>query len=392
MTDTNDADETILRAQAMVEMAVGHRLELAGEPHGLRGAIVDGVVLRIDGISARFREQFDHLRTPSSRRIPDAFYADEQETENELQKVAAGVRTAMALGGVFGDPFDIEQNIAADLTPTGSWARRSEASRVPRPPTRPGVLGWSLDQVPWLDKSDFEWPHAEAEALTGVRQLFGANAERARVAEAPYTGWAQLGLIERQGTFASRHPANPARQVLVMSGLEVCDGAAPGNSGPLSNLPPALSAHPYPDLVTGPDQDTAREAVATMRKPLAALVFYEQTACAPSHERGPGLHQFCLTPQLEIVAMLGLRPETPAIRHVLVDDEGPALVCRQWRSFLIHDGNYGPLEPAVVGADLIIRSDLYDILEGTIGADRIDLGLTIRHHQGSEPGDDTDDQ
>ncbi len=387
----SDRDE-LLRAQAMVAMAVGDRLELAEEPPGFRLAITGGVLARLDSITARMREQFEHLRTPSSRRIPDAYYADEQETENELQKVGAGLRAAMALGGIFGDPFEIERGLAADLTPTGIWARRSEASRVPRPTTRPAAFDWSRQPIPWVDDQDFEWPPADAEALTGIRQLAGDEAERVRVGEVPFTDWVQLGFIERQRTFATRYPTNPGRQVLLMAGLEVCDGPPPTNSGPLSELPPGLWAHQYNDLVSGLDQDGARAAVATDRKPLAALVSFEQTPGAPSKERGLGLHQFCLTPQLEIVALLGLRPETPAIRHTLIDDHGQAIVCRQWRSYLVHDGNYGPLEPAVIGADLIIRRDLFDILEATIGADRIDLGLTVRHHLGPESRNDTDDQ
>jgi hypothetical protein len=386
-----DGDE-LLRAQAMVAMAVGDRLELAEEPPGFRLAITGGVLARLGSITARMRDQFEHLRTPSSRRIPDAYYADEQETENELQKVGAGLRAAIALGGSVGDPFEIERDLAADLTPTGIWARRGEASRVPRPTTRPAVFDWSLEPIPWIDDEAFNWPPADADALTGTRQLAGDEAERVRVGEVPFTDWVQLGFIERQRTFATRYPTNPGRQVLLIAGLEVCDGPPPANSGPLSELPPGLWAYAYTDLVSGLDQDGARAAVATIRKPLAALVSFEQTSGAPSQERGLGLHQFCLTPQLEIVALLGLRPETPAIRHTLVDDQGQAMVCRQWRSYLVHDGNYGPLEPAVVGADLIIRRDLFDILEAAIGANRIDLGLTVRHHQGPQSHNDTEDQ
>jgi len=386
-----DRDD-FLRAQAMVAMAIGDRLELAGEPPGFRGAITDGVLVRLDSINARFRDQFDHLRAPSSRRIPDAYYADELETENELQKVGAGLRAALALGGILGDPFEIERSIAADLTPTGVWARRSEASRVPRPTTRPAVFEWSLHPIPWVEDKDFEWPPADAEALTGVRQLVGDQAERVRVGEVPFTDWVQLGFVERQGTFGTRYPKSPGRQVLLMSGLEVCAGSPPANSGPLSELPPGLWAHRYTDLDSGLDQARARVAIAASRMPLTALVSYEQTLGAPSKDRGLGLHQFCLTPQLEIVAFLDLRPETPALRHVLIDDHGPGIVCRQWSSYLIHGGNYGPLEPAVVGADLIIRPDLFDTVEATIGADRIDLGLTVRHHQGPEPGDGPDGQ
>src|SRR5660397_295227 len=108
-----------------------------------------------------------------------------------------------------------------------------------------------------------------------------------------FTDWVQLGFVERQGTFGTRYPKSPGRQVLLMSGLEVCAGSPPANSGPLSELPPGLWAHRYTDLDSGLDQARARVAIAASRMPLTALVSYEQTLGAPSKDRGLGLHQFC---------------------------------------------------------------------------------------------------
>jgi len=385
-----DRDEDIQRAQAMVTMAIGDRLSAISEPQGVRDAVTDGVLARLDSITSRLRNQFDHLRTQGSRRIPDAYYADEMETENELQKVSAGLRAAMALAGIFGSPLEIEEYLAAELSPTGVWARRSEASRVPRPPTRPAAFEWSQVPIPWAEDKDFAWPPEGATALAQARQFVGADAERIRVDEAPYAQWVQLGFVERQLTFATRYPKVPSRQIFLMSGLEVSDGAPPLNSAPLSELPPYLWESPFCDLVPGMDQERARAALRGTRQPLAGLVSFEQTSGAPATSRGLGLNQFCLTPQLEIVALLGLRPETPALRHVLIDDIGPGIVCRQWRSHLIHDGRYGPMEPAVQGSDLLIRPDLFEILEATVGPDRMALGFTVRHDQGLLPDEDTD--
>jgi hypothetical protein len=122
------------------------------------------------------------------------------------------------------------------------------------------------------------------------------------------------------------------------------------------------------------------------------MVNYQMAVGSPAYDRGLGLHEFCLAPRIEVIALLGLRPETPALRHVLIDAGGPALVCRQWRSYLIHAGDYGPLVPAIQGADLIVRPDLFDILEETIGADRLGLGLVVRHREAPEPDDEADDQ
>lgn len=368
-------DESLKQAEAIVDASVGQRLELASTPPELREAVIDGVLARMDVIRERSREQLDHLRSPSSSRIPDAYLVHEQEVEDELQKVGAGIRTALALGGsLLSSPFEVERRYATDLSPTGIWALRSEASRVPRPATRPSAFAWSRNPIPWVGDRDAVWPPPDADALAGVRQVSGVDAELVRVEEAPYAGWIQLGFAERQRTPASRHPDVSARQVLLLAGLEASDGAVPTNSAPLSSLPAALWARPYTEIVNGLDQGKARDLIEVNSYPLAGVVRYGQKA---ARESGLGLHPFCLSPQLEIVALLGLRPETPAIRHVLVDERGIGLVCRQWRSFLIHDGNYEPLESAVEGADLIVRPDLYRTLESVIGSERVGLGISV---------------
>ncbi|TFC28311.1 hypothetical protein E3O53_12570 [Cryobacterium sp. TMT2-18-3] len=377
-----DRDDNFRRATAMVTATIDDRLNAINEPRGFRTAVTEGVFARLDSITSRLRVQFDHLQTRGSERIPDAYFVDEMETENELQKVSAGLRSALALGGILGNPLEIEDSLAANLTPTGGWARRSEASRVPRPKARPTVFEWSQLPFTWAEDKGLEWPPAGATALAKVRQFVGEDAERVRVGEAPYSQWVQLGFIERQLSSGRRHPKSPRRQILLMSGLEGCGEAPPLNSAPLSELPPDLWVRPYRELMPGFDQQRARAAVATAAKPLAALVSFEGSSGAPATDRGLGLHEFCLTPQLEIVALLGLRPETPAIRLVLIDDKGPGIVCRQWRRTPTPDGRHGPVEPTTQGADLIIRPDLFEVLEGAIGLDRLALGVGVIHHQG----------
>ena len=72
-----------------------------------------------------------------------------------------------------------------------------------------------------------------------------------------------------------------------------------------------------------------------------------------------------------------------AQKHQHYDTSSPttadlALVSRLWRGFYIHDGNYSPLEPAIYGADLILRPDLYGILENAVGKARLLLGVAVR--------------
>jgi hypothetical protein len=169
----------------------------------------------------------------------------------------------------------------------------------------------------------------------------------------------------------------------------VYDGPPPANSLPLSSGPPNSWAETYEQFAPSVDADHARTVLRTARGPLAALADYEGQPGAPHRYRGIGLQRFLLVPQVEVIALLALRPETHPIRHVLVDDKGPALVGRQWRGFLIHAGDYRPLEPAVHGADLLLRPDLYDTLESVVGTERLSLGIGVSHSE-REPSRDDD--
>jgi hypothetical protein len=385
MTPTPPSGER--RAERLVSMFLGDRLDDANEPPGLREAIIDRVALSADKIRKRGQTQIDHLRSPSSSRLPDAYLVDEEILENNLQAIAAGIRTARALEGVLSDPRTFEYELAQRLAPNAQWALRCEASRVPRPPTRPSVFDWSLPPIPWLGTTT-EWPPTGAAAVNGIRHLSGADGRPVRVAEAPYAGWVQLGMVERQETFASSHPTIPARRLFVAAGLKAYDGPPPTKSLPLSNGPPNSWAESYDQFAASVDADHARTVLSTAQGPLVALANYEGQQGAPHRYRGIGLQRFSLVPQIEVIALFGLRPETPAVRHVLVDDDGPALVGRLWRGFLIHAGDYRPLEPAVHGADLLLRPDLYDTLENVIGTERLSLGIGVSHSERESSRDD----
>jgi hypothetical protein len=379
------------RAEGFVTLFLDDRLKYANEPPGLREAIVDRLVGQVDEIGKRFGEQIDHLQSSSARRMPDAYLADEEAAENELQTTAAGIRTARALEGLLSEPRRFESNLAQRLAPNAQWALRGEASRVPRPPTRASVLDWSLTPIPWVD-DNAEWPPAGATALAGVRQLTDRDGEPVRVGEEPYKGWVQLAMFERQATLATGHPEFAARQVLIATGLEVCDWPPPANRMPLARTPPDLWATRYNHLAPGLDAEHAHITLSSTQGPLAALTHYEGQPGAPAGDRGVGLQPFTLVPRIEVVALLGLRPEIPALRHVLVDKNGAAIVGRQWRGYLIPDGSYSLLEPAIYGADLLLRSDLYETLLNAAGPDRLILGLTVRHTESAKtPGALEDD-
>ncbi|MBB2988514.1 hypothetical protein [Terracoccus luteus] len=369
------------RAEGLVEMFLGERLRDSSEPPGIRDAVVNVLLDRVEDIQKRSVEQISQLRSPSSRRIPDAYFNDEEEPENALQTVGAGIRTAFALAGQMATNARAQEvRYARYLAPSAYWATLGEASRVPRPGSRHQVLGWSCTPIPWHEENG-AWPPDGAVDLEGTRQLLGAYREPVRITEKPYEGWVQLALFERQGTLATTYPETPARTILVATGLEVTDGPVPEASLPFIEYPPQIWTATHNRLVPELDEEMAAVSWGSLQGPLAAIVTYAGQLGAPRPERGAGLHWHALTPRLEIAALLDLRPEEPAIRHALVDDHGLALVGRVWRGFLVHDGNYTPLEPSVEGTDLIIRPDLYDQLEAAIGTERIRSGITVRHYE-----------
>lgn len=375
------------RAEELVNMFLDDRLQASNDPPGLREAIIDRVSRRVDDYGKRGREQVSQLRSAWSRRVPNAYLADEEGTENEFQMAAAGIRTAMALEGVLSDPRKFEHRLTQRMAPSAQWSLRSEASRVPRPPTRASVLDWSLAPIPWLD-NEANWPPAGAVTLDGVRQLTEAKGQPPRVAEKPYVGWVQLGMFERQVTLDTRYPATPSREVIIATGLEAGNEPPPANSLPFCSSPPTAWAVAYDPRAAGLDAEQARAALATSQRPLAAITDYKRQPGAPTRHCGTGLQPSSLVPSLEVIALFTLRPETPALRHVLIDDNGPALVGRQWYGFLI--GEDTPLEPAVHGTDLLLRPDLYEILENTVGKDRMSLGITVTHSERRPSPDEPD--
>ncbi|HEY0165969.1 MAG TPA: hypothetical protein VGB75_02910 [Jatrophihabitans sp.] len=376
-------------AEGLVRSFLDERLGLANEPPGLRQAVVEALKDRVEEVRKRGSGQLSQLRSASSTRMPDAYLHDEVVLEDELQRGAAGLRTAQALeGGRMRDPVRFEQVLARRLAPSAQWAMREEASRVPRPPTRPEGLWWSLSPIPWVE-DDSKWPPPGAVAET--KQLAGTNDEPVRVVEEPYAGWVQLGLLERQATLASTYPDVPTRRLLIVAGLEAPGSNPSDGSLPLAAARPLAWIAPHNRLDPDLDSRDAHTALAA-GGPLAAVVDYNLELGAPHRQRGVGLHPFALTPRFEVVVLLGLRPERPALRHVLVDDDGPALVGRVWRGFLVHDGNYDPLVPGVHGADLILRSDLYDKLKAALGKERFDLrfGATLREGPDEDLNDESD--
>lgn len=377
------------QAEALVRLFLDDRLTDAGEPPGVREAVIQEVVAQVEPMEQRFRRQVDQLRSPSSKRIPNAYFADEEALENALQYAAAGVRAARAREGfVNADARGFEAPFAFRLAASARWALLQESSRVPRPATRHHLLAGSLGPIPWQDNEN-GWPPPTAVELRGARTLKGSDAEPVRVVGGPYNSWVQLAMFERQATLASDFPKLPSRQLLISTGLEPADAPVPAGSMPLGTNSPNIWLASYDRLLPGVDQMSAAEVLREVRGPLVGIADYDGQRGGPHRLRGVGLLPFSLVPRVELAACLDLRLESPAVRHCLVDGQGPALVGRNWRGFLIHGGGYTPLEPAVEGTDLLVRPDLYERVEATLGKNRIQLGIAVRHLEGQ--GNDIED-
>ncbi|WP_411733287.1 hypothetical protein [Paeniglutamicibacter sp.] len=378
------------QVEGLVRLFLNDRLADANDPPGVREAVIQNLVDRVETIEQRSSEQIGQLRSPSSQSIPDAYFNDEEEIENAIQWAAAGISAARArVGFLTADARRFEAGYAFSLAPSARWALLEESSRVPRPATRHQLLTRSLTPIPWQDDED-EWPPPTAVELERTRSLTGQDAGPIRVAEKPYSDWVQIGMFERQATLASTYPKQPRRQLLISTGLEVTDASISIDSMPVGTNPPNVWLAPYDHLLPGVDPASAAEIFGDFQGPLTTIADYQGQRSAPHRDRGVGLHPFTLVPRLELVAFLDLRPESPTVRHCLVDGEGPALVGRNWRGFLIHDGSYTPLTPAVHGGDLIIRPDLYERLEDALDRNRIQFGITVRHFEG-EDNDREDD-
>jgi len=378
-------------ADALVDGYLGSRLEQAGDPPGLREAVVDlaATAFANPDLEELMRHQLEQLRGRGSKAIPDAYFADEAATEDALQRAAAGLRVAAAQNGRILDPRSFERGAALRLADNPRLALRAELARVPRPATRPEELRWSLEPAPWAhdrDETD-RWPPPGLDAAASLRCLPGGASALARVEDGPHAGWIQIGMIERHLTRARRYPDRPSRLVLIGVGLEITDTAPPARSLPFASSPWHLWIAPWWRLEPTTNAGAAIQQLSTLSAPVVALAD-DGRGGALLRRAGLGGPPFLLAPVLPLVVALGLEP-TPGISGFsLGDGDGPGLVGRQWRGHLVHDGNYQPLAPAVEGADLVVRPDLFARVLDIVGKGRTCTGVSVSCRDGDEDGED----
>ncbi|MEF9908553.1 hypothetical protein [Streptomyces sp. P9-A2] len=383
-------------AADLVDNYLGDRLDAAGNPPGLREAVIDLVADAFPDVETLMGTQLNLLTNGHRSQLPDAYLSDHAAAEDALQHAAAGLRAALAQAGQLGNAQNFEHHAAARLRDDPRAALRAELARVPRPLTRPEALVCSLDPAPWFSDShqaDKPWPTPGFASLTGLRFLPGGTAALARVDDGPHASWVQIGLFERQRTPARRHPDRPARQLQIIVGLEALNGDPPPGTLPVSQAPRQLWTRPWRRLGLGfPRAESAAAHISAADQALMALTTAGSTSMvdAPSRRSGLGLPPFILAPAASVVAALDLEPTNGICGFSLSDTAGEALICRQWHGHLVHDGSYEPLLPVVAGADLLIRPDLFTRLQDTIGASRCRTGVSI-HHMSAAEGDATHD-
>ncbi|MFF5675745.1 hypothetical protein ACFY8S_37615 [Streptomyces hygroscopicus] len=381
-------------ATHLVDHYLGDRLDAAGSPAGLRETVIDLVIDALPDVETLMGTQLELLTNGRRSQLPDAYLADQAAAEDSLQRAAAGLRAALAQAGHLGNAQNFERGAAARLRDDPRATLRAELARIPRPLTRPEALVWSLDPAPWFSDShqaDKPWPPSGFASIAGLRSLPGKAMALARVSEGPHEGWVQIGLFERQRTPARRYPDQPARQLQIAVGLEALDDDPPPGTLPASRAPWQLWTNPWRRLGLGLTTESAAKHISTTGGALTALTDAGATGLIdmprPRTLSGLGLPLYVLAPAASVVAALGLEPTNGICGFSLSDAAGEALICRQWHGHLVHDGNYEPLLPAVAGADLLIRPDLFAQLHDTIGAARCRAGVNV--HPVSADEDDT---
>src|SRR5438105_9276144 len=79
---------------------------------------------------------------------------------------------------------------------------------------------------------------------------------------------------------------------------------------------------------------------------------------------GLSIPQMLLVPHLALIRILHLRIGPILGGLTLLDEKGQkAIVARTWRTKYVRGNDFGPAYPLIVGMDVLIRSDLLEILE-----------------------------
>jgi hypothetical protein len=296
----------------------------------------------------RMKKQHQSLMSPRDEKVPDAIVGFVELVEVALQLSAVEGRARLAnRGELVSDPSAWEDKLCELILNDPLVPIALEYRREPRP-------------------ANALLPGAQA----GTVRLDDGSAMPTVVA-GPFAGWRVLASVEwctQPSTW--NQPVGPTKTVSCAAEFR-----SRGDGTALDRAP-----------LFGGDGSIWRESDAVPEKlptpPISLAGIAIDAASLSDAAYGLGLWAPLLLPAPWLVGALGLRPGDEL---ELIDDAGPALALRTWRS-RYEGGEYNMARPLLRGAQLVLRGDLVPRLtEVTSGA------LSWREFVTSDEDDEVND-
>lgn len=314
------------------ELRVAHAEALVS---GMTSAIHQGVSQRLNDTSyrSRIRAQLDALSSPASNRIPNAVLAFDEAIEEEIQRTTGFARSALIRRSESpGDPDAFEADFVEGIRAPIQVSIRMEAAREPRPPY----------PLPFAEPANRSGPGLQARPpWTSVPTVQSGK----------WTGWKVIAHWERGLNETSIGARNTIQTVTVCGcaqlGAAAPDGVFPFGKGneevwrlPVRPSPPGVR-------LAGPVAGMCLEGIHI--EGVSRLLGIDTPLLAPF----PG-----------VVSLLDLIPTS---EHQLVDRTATiGLLSRSWRTRYREDP-YHLVRPLIVGTELLLRPDLFDLLRNHCG-------------------------
>lgn len=349
----------------LVQSVAGNRLSSA-EPllPGLSTAVRVRAVSAVkdDRCQSLYSAQIDAFGDRFNQRYPDAFLMVEQTIEETLQLAAAGGRAALfAKGEAVRNPVTWESDLADVLLDDPTVPLAVETRRIPRPPIpAPPLCGNAV----WAKTSGSvpaaagggsgEHSLEPADPLCVTLQVQPPTAAGV-VKSGRFRGWRMIATVERR---TSRHEERVEASEYYVERRRVLEVRDPDDCENLERAPVAVG-----DIRMWWTQvdSSSTQVFSDRTTPLFGVD-------VPGRGAGYGLWGSIvqlplLTPTPALIAVLGLHPGD---RFTLDDAQGCGLALITWRS-AYEDGESHLARPGLVGSAVIIRPDLCERLEATVG-------------------------
>lgn len=310
---------------------------------GLGDAVVDTLEapdLR-SKIVARASRQATILNYRQSSEVPDAWMAMEEETEKQLQLIAATARGTYISRGLPFDPSSLERALGFALRDDPSTALLVERTRHPRIVTT---------EIPNPGASEWRGLERRQDKLGGtISRVPGA--ETPRVQSGVYAGW---HICARADRLKIRKPkssnrSDPWMTALMFSAIEL--GPAPIEKPPFGEGSLAVMLQP-----------TRLEQWLKSPAPLMSLD--RDNDIWKDGKETLGVTSPIVLPTVAVVSLLGLEPGVDKL--VLNDQEGPGMALLTWRGRYVETERSIGL-PTLTGSAVVVRPDLFGKTLGRFG-------------------------